>query len=151
MEEIRASGRPKRKTRVPDRLNLQQQHVKPTKTMFGYHLTMADIKKGLSPEERDAIIEDCHNITEQQCPRKGSVREYDEIEGMVMAQYINELNDRFQQGKYGHSYGQQYLLDEGLKVFGERGYKAAMKEIGQLHDRVAFAPRDPATMTEEQR
>ena len=88
----------------------------------------------------------------QRIPGVDDAYEYTETEGLILAQYINELNDRtICHGETGTSFAQQFLLNKGLKVFGEGGRKAATKEIGQLHDRVAFAPRDPATLTEEQK
>ena len=162
-EETTATGRPRRTAKLPpklrypgiERTDFLQQEAQPktAKTLYGYQFLMADIKKGLTPEERDAIIEDCHNITMQRIPGVGNQHEYTEIEGILLAQYIHELNDRVANGRFGKNgkcFAQQYLLNKGLKVFGESGRKAAMKEIGQLHDRVAFAPRDPATLTEEQ-
>ena len=113
---------------------------------------MAEIKKGLTPEERNAIIEDCHNLVSQPVPGVGNYEEYTATEGILLAQYINELNDRtICHGETAMSFAQQFLLNKGLKHFGDRGRVAAAKEIGQLHDRVAFAPRDPPTLTSEQK
>ncbi len=45
----------------------------------------------------------------------------------------------------------QLSLKQGLKVFGERGEAAALKEVTQLHDMSAFFPRDPKSLTREER
>jgi len=45
----------------------------------------------------------------------------------------------------------QLSLRQGLKVFGERGEAAALKEVTQLHDMSAFFPRDPKSLTREER
>ena len=37
----------------------------------------------------------------------------------------------------------QLSLKQGLKAFGDKGKKAALKEMMQLHDMSAFFPRDP--------
>ena len=42
--------------------------------------------------------------------------------------------------KKGHSHAQQYVLNKGLKIFGERGWQAAEKEITQLNMRNCFGP-----------
>jgi hypothetical protein len=42
--------------------------------------------------------------------------------------------------KHGASFAQQYMLQKGLKVFGNKGHEASMKEIDQLHKRTCFAP-----------
>jgi len=36
----------------------------------------------------------------------------------------------------GHSLGQQYIVQKGLKKFGDKGKTATMKELQQLHERV---------------
>jgi hypothetical protein len=45
------------------------------------------------------------------------------------------------------SFLQTYSLNQGLKRFGERGRKAAHKEVRQLHDRVIFEPIHIEDMT----
>ena len=45
------------------------------------------------------------------------------------------------------SHAQQYMLKQGLKLYGERGHAAVKKEIGQLHKRTCFAPRSVKKMT----
>jgi hypothetical protein len=39
----------------------------------------------------------------------------------------------------GASFVQQYILQKGLKVFGQKGHDALKKEIDQLHKRTCFA------------
>ncbi|KAL7502164.1 hypothetical protein ACHAWX_000477 [Stephanocyclus meneghinianus] len=45
----------------------------------------------------------------------------------------------------------QLNLKEGLKIWGEKGEKSAMKEMAQLHDMDTFVPRDPKSLTREER
>jgi hypothetical protein len=45
----------------------------------------------------------------------------------------------------------QLSLKEGLKRFGQRGKQGALKEMRQLHDMRTFFPRDPKTVTREER
>lgn len=45
----------------------------------------------------------------------------------------------------------QLSLKAGLKKWGKKGEESAMKEMTQMHDMQAFFPRDPKTMTQEQR
>ena len=45
----------------------------------------------------------------------------------------------------------QMSLKQGLKVFGKKGEAGAMKEMQQLHDMETFFPRDPKSMTREER
>ena len=46
---------------------------------------------------------------------------------------------------------QQYILQKGLLKFGNKGYKAAMKEAKQLHDRKCFAPIKMCDRTKSER
>ena len=45
----------------------------------------------------------------------------------------------------------QLSLKQGLKVFGERGKAAALKEVTQLRGMSCFFPRDPTSLTREER
>ena len=45
----------------------------------------------------------------------------------------------------------QLSLKQGLKKWGQRGADSVMKEMRQMHDLQAFFPRDPKTMTKQQR
>lgn len=47
----------------------------------------------------------------------------------------------------GATFAQQYLLNRGLKAFGEAGKAATSKEMDQLHRRNCFAPMDIAELT----
>jgi len=47
----------------------------------------------------------------------------------------------------GASYGQQYILQKGLKKFKERGSEAAIKELDQLHKQNCFTPVDVSSLT----
>ena len=49
-----------------------------------------------------------------------------------------DLNERIT--LEGVSFGQQYILQKGLKVFGKRASAASMKELDQLHKRNCFTP-----------
>lgn len=42
-------------------------------------------------------------------------------------------------------------LKQGLKVFGKNREKSAMKKTKQLHDMETFSPRDPTSLTQEER
>jgi hypothetical protein len=51
----------------------------------------------------------------------------------------------------GANFAQQYIVQRGLKKFGQSGAKAATKEMDQLHRRNCFTPIDVASMTQEER
>ena len=43
---------------------------------------------------------------------------------------------------HGTSFGQQYILQVGLKHFGDAGYKAAVKELEQMYKRNCFTSEE---------
>jgi hypothetical protein len=47
-------------------------------------------------------------------------------------------------------FAQQYILQKGLKKFGQKGSDAATKELKQLHDRVCFEPISVADMSQSE-
>ena len=51
----------------------------------------------------------------------------------------------------GASFVQQYILQKGLKKFGDEGRKAATKEADQLHNRNCFTPISVKDLTPEEK
>ena len=49
------------------------------------------------------------------------------------------------------SFGQQYQLSKGLKLFGDKGKEVAQSEIQQLHSRKCFKPISVNEMTSVER
>eukprot|EP00957_Ditylum_brightwellii_P001556 121820-Ditylum_brightwellii.AAC.1 len=45
----------------------------------------------------------------------------------------------------------QYHVSKGLKVFGQKGADAVLKELKQLHDRVVMDPKNPDEMTKDEK
>ena len=66
--------------------------------------------------EPDKQLEYCHNLIAQTKPRKK--KEYEPSEAMLMARLINEMNTKIIEK--GISFAQQYLLNKGIKVFGQK-------------------------------
>ncbi len=64
---------------------------------------------------------------------------------MLMARLIDDQNSKIT--IQGAEVARQYLIQKGLKVFGEEGRKALLKEMDQLHRRNCFTPRSIADMT----
>ena len=90
-------------------------------------------------------IEQAHNLfhTDEQ------VNEYDSQDAMLIARLIGDLiragTDKKQQ------FSQQYILEKGLKKFGDSGRKATVKEMRQLHDRHCFHPTLVKDLTNKER
>ena len=97
-----------------------------------------------------AQLEVKHNLFTSINAEEKNTTYYDSHMTIVIARLIQFFNDMsFIQQAF--SFGQQYMLQKGLKVFGQRGYDAAEAEIHQLHDRVCFKPVSVATMTAEEK
>ena len=63
---------------------------------------------------------------------------------MVVARFMDNLKLKF-------GFGQQYMLEKGLKKFGDKGIESTKKEIGQLHDRKLFRPVHVKDITSNER
>jgi hypothetical protein len=68
----------------------------------------------------------------------------------LMMCYIQDMLRNPQRRKV-YQFAQSYGLMKGLKKFGERGKKAAFKELKQLHDRVVFKPIHISELTDVER
>jgi hypothetical protein len=80
----------------------------------------------------------CHNLVAQVKPDKEMNIEYGSDEAMLIARFIQDITINV--NKHRASFAKQYMLQKGLKVFGNKGHKAPMKEIDQLQKRTCFAP-----------
>ena len=69
--------------------------------------------------EHDMIekLEYCHNLIAQVHPNPKDDVEYATSHAMLIARYMDDINSKIT--IQGASFGQQYLLKKGLKVFGE--------------------------------
>jgi hypothetical protein len=66
-----------------------------------------------------------------------------------MGRLIDDLNSKIT--VEGASFAQQYLLNKGIKVFGERAHGGSSKEVNQLHRRNCFSPISITEMTQSER
>jgi hypothetical protein len=83
-------------------------------------------------------LEYCHNLVAQVIPDEEMILEYGSNKAMLIARFIQDKTMNV--NKHGASFAQQYMLQKGLKVFGNKGHEASMKEIDQLHKRTCLAP-----------
>ena len=90
-----------------------------------------------------AQLEQSHNLVAQGRQRNADDIEYNEQEATVISLFMIEMNQQ-------SSHAQQFLLKQGLKLFGERGHQAVRKEIGQMHKRVCFMPKSVKDLTREE-
>ena len=137
---VRRSGRIRS---APTRMNLMLQRRKPN---FGNPKKRENRKKKVTFKLDQEVrimrallqLEACHNIFVQS--KNGREIEYDYCLAAVIAMVMNKLNERHRTADVKANFGPQYPFQRGLKVFGEKGKKAALKELKQLHDRVCFTP-----------
>ena len=129
------SPRPSRSRAQPDRLT--------------YPVTMQTKKQVKFQSDERLRLEHSHNLVAQVSPNPDLDIDYTPQMAMVMARYITDLNERVQ--AEGTGFAQQYLLNKGIKVFGDRAVKAADKEIGQLHDRTCFVPIDVSNLSHSEK
>jgi hypothetical protein len=127
------SSRPSRDRREPDRLTFCQNK--------GKHVTFDD--------DEWYKLEQCHNLVAQVPPNPRKDRSYTPQKAMVIARVMSDINSKAT--IHGASFAQQYIVQRGLKKFGQRGADAATKEMDQLHRRNCFTPIDVASMTQDER
>jgi hypothetical protein len=72
--------------------------------------------------------------------------EYSIETGKFIAKHIIEFNN-----KCNYQFVETYGLKKGLKRFGNDDYNAAMKEMQQLHERVAFKPINVGKLTQQEK
>jgi hypothetical protein len=87
-----------------------------------------------------------HNLITQNKPVEGQSKEYSPSDAMLMARLKYHLYTRVV--REGASFTQQYLLNKGLKIFGQKGRDASKKVMDQLHRRSCFTPKSIAEMTQ---
>jgi hypothetical protein len=75
------------------------------------------------------------------------VDEYNPQLAMVIARCIADINTKAT--AQGESFGQQYILQKGLKKFKKSGEDAAAKELDQLHKRNCFSPINVSELSAE--
>jgi hypothetical protein len=94
-------------------------------------LYMQQQKKVIFEGDADLQLEYCHSLITQNEADEGQSMEYSPSDAILMARLIYDLNTRAL--REGASFAQQYLLNKGLKIFGQKGGDVSNKEIDQLH------------------
>ena len=78
-------------------------------------------------------LEDKHNLNREVIEVNGRDIEYEPIVRLIVDINTKATNDEI-------ALIQQFILKKGLKEYGDAGYKAALKEVAQLHKRTCFTP-----------
>ena len=95
------------------------------------------------------VNETNHNLVFQQF-NNNKKEFYARDHAQLIARVIQQIRDRIQ-APDGVSFIQQYYITKGLKLFGEEGRKAAMKELTQLVQRNCWEPKLISELTPEER
>ena len=64
--------------------------------------------------------------------------EYTSMEAKIMVITINEINNKYTVKR--SSFMETFSLKQGIKKFGQKGYKVTYHEIIYLHQRTCFKP-----------
>ena len=91
--------------------------------------------------QRMGELEDAHCLA--QMNDESEVLEYGADTAVVIAFMMAEINANV--SAQGYDFVIQYILQKGLKKFGQQGLDASRKEIGQLYKRTCFTPIDVST------
>jgi len=75
--------------------------------------------------------------------------EYSDITMRIIANVMVDIRSKTMER--GASFVQQYPLKKGLKVFGEAGIEAALKEVDQLYKRSCFTPINVKDLSNRER
>jgi len=94
--------------------------------------------KKLSRSKLERYKEAIHNLQFQQI---GDDKHFDytDVEAVLIARCMMQIKDKFRT-EVGAQFIQQYYLNKGLKVFGDRGVAGVNKELKQLLQRNCFRP-----------
>jgi hypothetical protein len=95
------------------------------------------------------VKQDGHALATPETLPNAKVETYDAQLAMVWARCMSDMNIKVMTREA--SYGQQYILQKGLKKFKERGSEAATKELDQLHKRNCFTPVDVSSLTAKEK
>ena len=87
----------------------------------------------------DKELEYKHNLFTQVSPNPHADVEYMIAKTMVDFNFKGTTNE--------WPFGQQHILQKGLKLFKDKGHNATIEELDQLHRRMCFIPVDVSDLT----
>ena len=106
-------------------------------------------KKRLQDDSHEIEIDEgLYNLAFQQIGTE-SKQEYPVDEARLIARFMGEIKERVT--REGVSFIQQHYLNKGLKIFGDSGKKAAVKELDQLVKRNCWKPSHIEDLSAEER
>jgi hypothetical protein len=115
------------------------------KAIYDNYMPSESIVKAMDPE-----LEVCHNLFIQSKSKKVKEDFYTEGQALLIAHLMIEMDHKAANVGGAAHFAQQYILQKGLKKFGQKGSDAATKELKQLHDCVCFEPISVADMSQSE-
>ena len=117
-------------------------------------LLKAKVRKAIQTKKSsrsatEAYKEAKHNLQFQQFGNKENC-DYTDMEAVLIARCMMQIKDKFRTNK-GMQFIQQYYLNKGLKIFGERGMAGVDKELRQLLQRQCFRPELVTNLSAKQK
>jgi hypothetical protein len=103
------------------------------KAIYDKYMPSESIVKAMDPE-----LEVRHNLFIQSKSKKVKEDFYTEGQALLIAHLMIEMDHKATNVGGAAHFAQQYILQKGLKKFGQKGSDAATKELKQLHDCVCF-------------
>jgi hypothetical protein len=115
------------------------------KAIYDKYMPSESIVKAMDPE-----LEVRHNLFIQSKSKKVKEDFYTEGQALLIAHLMVEMDYKAANVGGAAHFAQQYILQKGLKKFGQKGSDAATKELKQLHDCVCFEPISVADMSQSE-
>ena len=97
----------------------------------------------------DKELEYKHNLFTQVSPNPHADVEYSRDQALLIAKTMVDFNYKGTTNKW--SFGQQHMLQKGLKLFKDKGCDAMIEELDQLHRRMCFTPVDVNDLTRNEK
>ena len=91
----------------------------------------------------------CHNLITQLIPNPNEDMVYIPQLVMIIARVMSDIDNKTM--AKGVSFGQQYILQKGLKKFGDRRSKSSAKEMDKLHQQNNFTPFGVTDLTSQEK
>ena len=88
----------------------------------------------MDQKEQLERLERHHNLFTQVSPNQNQDLSYSDGEAVFMIKTIGEMRNK------AVCFGQQHMLQRGIKLYGDKARAAALKEITQQHQRECFEP-----------
>jgi hypothetical protein len=126
-------GLPRQSTRIrkePERLNITSTTGKSYAGQQSHLQGVETTNKVYFADQQQASLERLeyvHNLVAQVRPSPDDNLEYLPSEAMLIARVMTDIQEKMT--KHGASFAQQYIMQKGLKLFGDQGRDGVNKEI----------------------